>query len=60
MPDVIENEARTEARRRYVWPWFVLVAILAAIVLAILWLSVEIERTRRVRDLSVPATQRSP
>ena len=53
MPD--EMEKRAVLRRRYVWPWFVLAAFLAAIALAALWLSVEIERTRRVRDLNAPA-----
>ncbi len=42
-------------KRRYKWPWFVLVAVLLAIVLAVLWMSQEIARTRRIRDLNEPA-----
>jgi hypothetical protein len=42
-------------RRRYTWPWFVLAAVLLAIALAALWMSKEIERTRRIRDLNAPA-----
>jgi len=38
-------------RRRYRWPWFVLAALLAAVLLAAAWLSFEISRTQRIRDL---------
>jgi hypothetical protein len=41
---------------RYRWPWFALAAILAAIALAILWLSYEVERTRRIRDMNTPTS----
>ena len=43
-----------EDQRRYKWPWFVLAAVLLAIVLAVLWMSKEIARTRRIRDLNAP------
>ena len=43
-----------ENQRRYTWPWFVLAAVLLAIALAVLWMSKEIERTRRIRDLNAP------
>ena len=48
-------------RPRYRWPWFVLAAVLLAAALAVLWMSREIERTRRIRDLNAPtpATNRS-
>jgi hypothetical protein len=41
-------------KRRYTWPWFVLAAVLLAIALAMLWMSKEIARTRRIRDLNAP------
>ena len=44
-----------ENKRRYKWPWFVLAAVLLGVLLAVLWLSREIERTRRIRDLNAPA-----
>ena len=47
----------TETRPRYTWPWWVLGAVLLAIALAVLWMSKEIERTRRIRDLNAPAPQ---
>jgi hypothetical protein len=47
----------TIVRRRYAWPWFVLMALLAAILLAVVWLSFEIARTKRIRDLNAPAAQ---
>jgi hypothetical protein len=43
-----------EGKRRYKWPWLLLAAIVAATVLAVLWMSKEIERTRRLRDLNSP------
>jgi hypothetical protein len=44
---------------KYLWPWFLLAAILLGIALAILWLSREVERTRRLRDFNaLPPTQR--
>jgi hypothetical protein len=43
--------------RRYTWPWFVLAAFVAGIILAILWLSVEIRHTQRIRDLNSPGIQ---
>jgi hypothetical protein len=42
---------------RYAWPWFVLGAVLLGIVLAVAWMSREVERTRRVRELGTPAPQ---
>jgi hypothetical protein len=35
---------------RYVWPWFVLAGFLLAVLLAILWVSREVQRTQRQRD----------
>jgi hypothetical protein len=45
----------TKSPRRYTWPWFVLAAILLAIALAVLWMSKEVERARRIHDLNSPA-----
>jgi len=42
------------ARRRYSWPWFVLGAVVLAIVLAVAWMSREFERARRIRDANTP------
>jgi len=49
-------------QRRYKWPWFVLAAVLLAIALAVLWMSKEVERTRRIRDWNAPTprTDRGP
>jgi sulfatase modifying factor 1 len=53
---VTENN-KTGTKPRYKWPWFVLAFLLLAIVLAVLWMSKEIERTKRIRDLNSPAPQ---
>jgi hypothetical protein len=49
------NLPEPENKRRYTWPWFVLAAVLLAIALAVLWMSKEIERARRIRDANAPA-----
>jgi len=44
-----DKQQNSATQRRYIWPWFVLAAFLIAILLAVLWMSREIERTRRIR-----------
>src|SRR5581483_9791448 len=44
--------------RHYRWPRFLVVAILLAVALAAIWLSFEIRRTERIRQLNEP--QRGP
>src|SRR4051812_22487162 len=46
-----------EPRPHYRWPWLVLAAFILAVALAILWMSKEIGRTRRIRDLNSPPAQ---
>jgi hypothetical protein len=55
-----KNQAQDSVPRRYHWPWFVLAAVLAAFALAVLWLSFEIQRTRRIRDLNSTLPQQRP
>jgi sulfatase modifying factor 1 len=43
----------------YRWPWFLLGAVVLAIILAILWMSAEVARTRRNRDLNAPSSSGS-
>ena len=40
--------------RKYRWPRFVIAAIILAAVLAAIWLSFEIRRTQRIRELNSP------
>jgi hypothetical protein len=42
------------ARQKYRWPWFLAAAVLLGLVLAVLWMSVAIERARRMRHLDAP------
>jgi len=44
-----------QSKPRYSWPWFVLAAVLLAIALAVLWMSKEVARARRIRELNSPA-----
>jgi hypothetical protein len=50
----------TGPAQRHTWPWFVLAALILAIVLAVLWLSFEIAKTKRIRDLNAPTSQPNP
>jgi cytochrome oxidase assembly protein ShyY1 len=54
------NLPHPQNQRRYTWPWFVLAAVLLAIALAVLWMSKEVERTRRIRDLNSPPPPKAP
>ena len=57
MDDPTQDAATTpRLPRKYRWPWFVLAAFIAAVLLAMLWLSVEIRRAQRIRELNTPAT----
>ena len=43
-----------EMPRRYRWPWFVLAAVVLAVVLAVIWMSYAVKRERQQRDFSAP------
>jgi hypothetical protein len=55
MTDDPGNLPEPRNKRRYTWPWFVLAAVLLAIALAVLWMSKEVERARRIHDSNTPA-----
>ena len=54
MNDTAGTGNQPKPRQRYTWPWFVLAGVLLGIVLAIIWMSHEVERTRRNRDFNAP------
>jgi hypothetical protein len=56
MPDA-GNNSGGETGRKYTWPWWVLGAVMLGLALAVLWMSQEIARTRRIRDASGPAPE---
>jgi F0F1-type ATP synthase assembly protein I len=39
---------------RHAWPWFVLIAVLLGLVMAILWVSAEVRRTKERRAYIIP------
>ncbi len=39
---------------RYRWPWFVLVAVVLGVVLAIAWMSFAVQREKQERDVNAP------
>ena len=40
--------------QRYRWPWFVLAAFLAAVVLAVVWMSFAVMHEKDQRDFTAP------
>jgi len=46
------NEANPTPRYR--WPWFLLAAVVLAIVLAVVWVNHEVQRTRRIQQINAP------
>jgi hypothetical protein len=55
MPEPTDSPPAFEERRRYTWPWFVLGGVALGIILAVLWMSREIERTRKLREWNSPS-----
>jgi hypothetical protein len=43
-----------ENPRPYKWPWFVLVAVVLFVVLAIVWMSFAVHREKQERDFNAP------
>jgi hypothetical protein len=39
-----------EGSRRYRWPWAILIAVVIAVLLAVLWMSREVARTKKFRE----------
>jgi hypothetical protein len=52
-----DHSPDSPGKPRYSWPWFVLGAIVLAVVLAVIWMSKEIARARRIHDLNAPTPQ---
>jgi hypothetical protein len=46
----MNNINKTNGQPKRLWPWFVLAGFLLGILLAILWLSWEIKRVKRIRE----------
>lgn len=53
MPD--EQQTTGPGPVRYRWPWFVLAAVVLGVILAVVWMSYEVKRTRRSRQWPTPA-----
>jgi len=48
----MEDRRETSPPPRYRWPWFLLAALILAVVLAVVWMSVAVKRLRAQRDFS--------
>ncbi len=49
-----------ENPRRYRWPWFVGAAVVLAIALAIVWMSLAVKKVERERDVNAPMPNSAP
>jgi len=47
-------------KQNYKWPWFVLAAVVLAVVLAVVWMSYAVKRERDQRDFSEPLPNSAP
>ncbi|HEU5124458.1 MAG TPA: hypothetical protein VFW05_10380 [Verrucomicrobiae bacterium] len=50
----MDEPLETETRRKYIWPWIALGTVLLAVVLAVAWMTVAVERVRKSR---IPNTE---
>jgi amino acid transporter len=41
-------------KRRYRWPWVVLIAVIVWVLLSVLWVSMAVRHVREQRDFSAP------
>ena len=57
MGDIPEAPRPNATRPHYRWPWYVLAGFLLAIILAVVWLSFEIRRTQRIREINTSMPQ---
>jgi uncharacterized protein YpmS len=48
------NEPNEKPPRRYKWPWFVLVAFVLFVLLAIVWMSFAVRTVEQERNLNAP------
>jgi len=54
------EQGHKPSQRHYRWPLFVIAGVVLGILLAVLWLSFEIRRTERIRQLNSPGGQLTP
>jgi hypothetical protein len=55
MRETEETKGTPAPTPRYTWPWFVLAGLILAILLAVMWMSIEVRRMRQIRDLNAPS-----
>lgn len=54
MPGTQPEPSEVTAPRRYLWPKLLLAAVVLGIILAVIWVSREVDRTRQIRENSLP------
>jgi hypothetical protein len=48
------NPQPEEPPRRYTWPWFFWGAVVLFVLLAVIWMTVEVKKLERERDYNAP------
>jgi hypothetical protein len=54
------NAQTDEVPRRYTWPWFFWGAVVLFILLAVIWMTVEVKKLERERDYNAPLPHSGP
>ena len=53
--EIIESKGTgAVGRPHYKWPWFVLAGLILAVLLAVVWMSFEVSKARRMREMYTP------
>ena len=56
----IKMDEPNQPPRRHQWPWIVAAAVIAGIVLAIVWMFFAVKKVERERDLNAPLPNSAP
>ena len=56
MPGTEPETPEPTAPRQYLWPKLLLAAVVLGVLLSILWVNREVQRTRYIREMNQPAS----
>jgi len=56
----MDEQNENAPKQNYKWPWFVAVAVLLGITLAVAWVSFAVKKVERERDFNAPLPNNVP
>ncbi len=56
----MEKKSGKAPKQNYRWPWFVGAAVVLGIALAIVWVSIAVNKVERERDVNAPLPASAP